>query len=83
MNQRIMPSAGGTRVRLMRHGRLSALGGPQMDLAPCYAPEFWRPQQHLSWPSEQLELARRGQVIVGEVEAETPAEADPARRPAQ
>lgn len=79
----VLPSAGGTRVRLIRHGRLSALGGPQMDMAHYYAPEFWRPQQYLSWQSEQLELARRGQVVVGEVEAETPAEADPARRPAQ
>ncbi len=54
-----------------------------MDLAHYYAPEFWRPQQYLSWQSAQLELARRGQVVVGEVEAEVPAEAEPAERPAQ
>lgn len=49
----VLPSGGGTRVRLMRHGRLSALGGPQMDLAHYYAPEFWRPQQYLAWKDAQ------------------------------
>lgn len=61
----ILPTAGGTRVRLARRGQVAALGGPQVDLAQFYAPEFWRVGRYVDWQDAQLELARRGQVEVG------------------
>lgn len=65
----VMPGEGATRVQLTDRLHMAQLfGGRQMSLTAYYSPQLWQPQKYIDWHADQLELARRGVVRVGQVE---------------
>lgn len=63
----LVPNGGPITLRANGAGGTFVTGGIQMEFADYYDDAFWRVDSYVRWHEEQLDLARRGTVEVGQI----------------
>ena len=65
----VFPGAGPATISATGFGAPQVSGAITFELSSYYAPEFWRMDRYVRWHEQQLDVARRGTVELGPVQA--------------